>query len=54
MERSCIDILRTKVTCINANNGMYSDTYQQKDITVLDCLTKSRHGRGPNHRIKLH
>ena len=40
MERSCIDILRTKVTCINANNGMYSGTYQQKDVTVLDCLTK--------------
>ena len=40
MSRSCIDILRTKVTCINANNGMYSGTYQQKDVTVLDCLTK--------------
>ena len=40
MSRDCKDILQTKVTCINANNGMYGGVYQQVDISVLDCISR--------------
>ena len=40
MSRDCKDILQTKVTCINANNGMFGGVYQQTDISVLDCISR--------------